>query len=415
MYQALRKSAEKRLAEIGTAQVVVGIPSCNDQTTIANVVRIVSEGLRIHFSAHRCVLVLADGGSTDDTREVVENIPLKGIEKIVTIYRGIPGKGSAIRAILEVVVNLGAGTAIMVDADLRSVSPSWIKMLGELVHLEKCDFVTPLYLRHKFDGTITNDIAYPLTRALYGVRIRQPIGGDFALCGQLAQELLEEKVWESDVARFGIDIFMTTTALARGYRTGEAALGVKIHDPKDPIHLTPMFRQVVGTMFELAGKYYPHWKEIKGSVLPRHPGEMRFAEPTEVKISLENLKVGFKAGWERFYPLWKDILKKNNLEELKKIRSKDAHLPAESWARIVYDYLVAYQIKRKIDRFFFIWSLVPLYQLRTASFVEEAQDMTNQEAEILIENQARIFEELKPYLLKSWSQKVVTGKNGSLF
>ena len=207
---------------------------------------------------------------------------------------------------------------------------------------------------------------------------------------------------------------MTTTALARGYRTGEAALGVKIHNPKDPIHLTPMFRQVVGTMFELAGKYYPHWNEIKGSVLPRQPGEMRFAEPTEVKISLENLKVGFKAGWERFYPLWKDILNKNNLEELKKIRSKDGHLPAESWARIVYDYLVAYQIKREIDRFFFIWSLVPLYQLRTASFVEEAQDMTNQEAEILIENQARIFEELKPYLLKSWSQKVVLGKSGSL-
>ena len=41
------------------------------------------------------------------------------------------------------------------------------------------DYVAPYYLRHKYDGTITNSIVYPLTRTLYGHRIRQPIGGDF--------------------------------------------------------------------------------------------------------------------------------------------------------------------------------------------------------------------------------------------
>jgi hypothetical protein len=37
-------------------------------------------------------------------------------------------------------------------------------------------YVTPIYSRHKYDGTITNNIVYNLTRALYGKRIRQPIG-----------------------------------------------------------------------------------------------------------------------------------------------------------------------------------------------------------------------------------------------
>jgi len=48
------------------------------------------------------------------------------------------------------------------------------------------DHVAPLYVRHRNDGTITNSIAYPLTAALYGTRIRQPIGGDFGFSGRLA-------------------------------------------------------------------------------------------------------------------------------------------------------------------------------------------------------------------------------------
>lgn len=37
------------------------------------------------------------------------------------------------------------------------------------------------------------------------------------------------------MARFGVDIFLTTTAIARGFKVTQAALGMKIHDPpKDP-------------------------------------------------------------------------------------------------------------------------------------------------------------------------------------
>ena len=53
------------------------------------------------------------------------------------------------------------------------------------------DYVAPYYLRHKYDGTITNSIVYPMTRTLYGHRIRQPIGGDFGFSGHLAQHYLD--------------------------------------------------------------------------------------------------------------------------------------------------------------------------------------------------------------------------------
>ena len=51
--------------------------------------------------------------------------------------------------------------------------------------------MAPLYARHKYDGTITNTVTYPLTRALYGHRIRQPIGGDFGVSGDLVRHYLE--------------------------------------------------------------------------------------------------------------------------------------------------------------------------------------------------------------------------------
>jgi hypothetical protein len=48
----------------------------------------------------------------------------------------------------------------------------------------------------------------------------------------MAQYYLTKDVWESDVARFGIDIWMTTTAIANGFKVTQSFLGAKIHDAR---------------------------------------------------------------------------------------------------------------------------------------------------------------------------------------
>src|SRR5881628_2144357 len=163
----------------------------------------------------------ADGGSEDGTPDRVR-ASADGVPTIAGRYRGRSGKGSAFRAIFEAVSLLNAKACAVVDSDLRSITPEWIaRLLGPIARGE-ADYVTPLYARHKHDGTITNNVAYPLTRALYGVRVRQPIGGEFGFSAELARDFLEgvvfggADVWDTDVARFGIDIYMTTTALVGG-------------------------------------------------------------------------------------------------------------------------------------------------------------------------------------------------------
>ena len=83
-------------------------------------------------------------------------------ERVVFIYRGIGGKGTAFRAIFEAADKLNARACAVVDADLRSITPDWLPCLLSPVLEKDYDFVAPTYSRHKWDGTITNNVAYNL-------------------------------------------------------------------------------------------------------------------------------------------------------------------------------------------------------------------------------------------------------------
>src|SRR2546425_6129204 len=214
------------------ADLVVGIPSFRNAATIGHVTKTAAEGLRRHFPDKRAVIVNADGGSEDGTPDRVRS-SANGVPTVTGRYQGRSGKGSAFRAIFEAVVLLDAKACAVVDSDLRSITPEWIARLIGPVARGEADYVTPLYARHKHDGTITNTIAYPLTRALYGARVRQPIGGEFGFSADLAKIFLGEPAWESGVAKFGIAMLTTTAALARGGRAPPAFLGAKVHRPKD--------------------------------------------------------------------------------------------------------------------------------------------------------------------------------------
>jgi hypothetical protein len=272
----------------------------------------------------------------------------------------------------------------VVDSDLRSITPEWVqRLLGPVVD-GKADYITPLYARHKHDGTITNSIAYPLTRALYGVRIRQPIGGEFGFSGALARRFVDSGDWNGHIARFGIDIYMTTTALLSGARVAQAFLGAKIHDPKDPgADLAPMFSQVVGTLFDLAGRNADRWREINGSHDAPVIGDIKPVEPEVVNASVDILRSKYAAARGEHAGLWDEVL-----------GSVPATFGPREWARIVYAFLAA-SVRQPARRERYVTALVPLYFARVARFIEDAADMSTADSERLVEQQATAFEEEK--------------------
>jgi glycosyltransferase involved in cell wall biosynthesis len=412
-----RKDIQSQIAEIGTADILVGIPSYNNARTIGHVVRAVQAGLVKYFSDMKCVLVNSDGGSTDGTMDVVQNASVEDFHaillhhrippvfKITTPYQGIPGKGSAFRTIFEMADALGVKACAVVDSDLRSITPEWIELLIKPVLDQGYDYVSPLYHRHKYDGTITNSIVYPITRALYGKRVRQPIGGDFGFSGRLANFYLTKDVWETDVARYGIDIWMTTSAIANNFKICQSFLGAKIHDPKDPgADLSSMLFQVVSAAFDLMETYPEVWKGVTGSeAVPTYGFEYAVGlEP--VSVNLERMIERFRLGVRELSGIWNDFLAADITDFLikaEKIPTEDFHIPQEIWTDIIYCFAVAYH-KKDINREHLLKSLTPLYIGRTASFVKETWDSDTREVEKKIEQLCLIYEDRKPFLRDNW-------------
>ncbi len=416
---ALTAETESSLNAVGEVDILVGIPSYNNVDTIGHVVRAVSAGLAKYFPEQRAVLVNSDGGSSDGTPEAVSQALVdfgallisdkqSPLQKIITPYHGIPGKGSAFRTIFEIARRLNAKACAVVDSDLRSITPEWVELLLRPILDESYDYVAPYYLRHKYDGTITNSIVYPLTRALYGQRIRQPIGGDFGFSGRLTDHYLDQHVWESDVARFGIDIWMTTEAIASGARVCQSFLGAKIHNPKDPAaDLAAMLMQVLGAVFALMESHHAVWSRRQGSEPVKLFGFQYEVGVEPVNVNVESMIASFRQGLADLAPIWKQALGQDTMSELLPLAaapSADFRFPDDLWARVVYAAALTYRARR-MSREHLLKALTPLYLGRTAAFVLETQGLTTAEAERRVEQLCQAFESRKSYLVERWNHQ----------
>lgn len=408
--QPLRSITRELIGRIGQADLLVGIPCFNNASTVAHVVAAAARGLREHFPGSRGAIVIADGGSTlDDTRELaLAEMKAREIPGVVGIYRGLPGKGSAVRMIFAAAGELETKALALLDADLRSVTPQWIERLLGPVVKGGYEFVAPLYRRYKFDGTITNNVTYNMLRCLFGKRVRQPIGGEFAFSGRLAAELEALPIWHTDVARFGIDIWLTVNALIREVRICQTHLGVKVHDAKDPAaSLEPMFRQVVGTLFALMEETDAYWTVAGRSAAIDAWGAAGDEEPEAFPIDFQRLVEHFYLSWQTLRGAWGSILRPETFEELEACvdTGRDVFLiSTDLWARILFEFAAAYH-QRPAAKKQVIEVLSPLYFARVASFIRRVGDNSNEEAEAVVEEQARIFEIRKPYLLELWNAR----------
>jgi hypothetical protein len=317
----------------------------------------------------------------------------------------MPGKGSAFRSIFQVAESLGAKACAVVDASLTSMTPEWIERLVKPVLSEGFDYVSPSYFRHKYDGTITNSIVYPMMRALYGKRIRQPIGSDCGFSGKLVSFYLSEDVWHTNVARYGIEIWMATAAVANGFKICQSFLGTKVHDGADPGQdLSLMLTQVVGTVFQLMEPNQSAWLPVSGSEPVPIFGLALEVGVEPVNVRLERLLSAFRQGVRDLSDIWKNFLPAPVLEGLQRLSK--ANLPEfrfqdALWAKVVYEFAAAHYAQR-MDREHLLKSLTPLYLGRTASFVLETQQSTAADVENRIELLCLEYENLKPYLMEQW-------------
>jgi hypothetical protein len=401
----------------GSVDIAIGVLSYNNAEAIGAIMRAAHDSLTTRFPDKRSVVVLADGGSKDGTPEqaLSEAISKEDFVKIAyTIYPaqkispgyyGVPGKANGIQAIFDAAIGMNAAACAIIDSTIGVPAHDSIETLVQPVVTGDIDFVTPLYLRHKYDAAILNGLVYPLTRALYGKRVHQPIGGDFALSSKLVNYLTKQPRSDGDTTSSDADAWVTAQALCGGFRFAEASLGARVVTQHEPAPETSaILAQALGSVFTEMNRTAAFWQRIRGSqAVPAYgPGFEALAEPAPVDPN--PMMQSFRLGYQNLQDIYRLILPPATLMELKRMcvySAETFHFDDMVWARVVYDFALAWRT-RVMDRDHLMGALTPLYLGWVASWVRAARDDGPKEAESRIEALCAAYETQKGYLISRW-------------
>jgi hypothetical protein len=407
----------RQLIDVGEADVLVGVPTYNNAATVGQVVQTIRAGLLKYFPRERAVIVNADGGSRDQTCELVRGASindlqhstdlnaLRTLHSISAEYAGGSDTGTALRTILASAELLRVSACAVVSPESTTIEPEWIERLLRPVYQGNFDFVTPLYRRHKFDGLLMRNLVYPMTRAFYGKQVREPYASEFSFSGPLASHFLGQEIWTQEVGHTGTEIALTISAITGGFRLAQSFLGVKPHVDARAADLVAAMRQTVGALFWSLEPNYSLWSaKAESQPIPTiGAGQEVTLEP--LRINRKRLFGMFRSGVAELEPVLKSILSPPTLGELQRISALDENdflYGDELWTRTVYEFAASYH-KAVISRDHIVQALAPLYRGRAFTFLVENREASGEKVEQNVEDFCMTCERLKPSLVEMWN------------
>jgi hypothetical protein len=320
------------------------------------------------------------------------------------IYTGGPAPEAALHVLLDVALSVGAPACALLEPMPRPADPGWIRALLDPVLRDGFDLVAPSYSRRRFEGVLVTGLVYPLTRALFGQRIRQPLGREVVLSRRTAERLSRDPEWRSDPLHAGSDLWVVTQALVRECRCAQVFLGPRPIPPPQPPDVSEVLVRVLGTLFHEMDRHASSWQRVRGSCPVATFGEEHLPGDPASPPDPGPLASAFALGWQDLRGLWSTVLPPNTLVALQRIAREPAHsfrMPDAVWAHIVYDFAVGWRVKA-MDRSQLLRSLTPLYLGWVASFVNEVGALEGAAKDERVERLCVAFEAEKPYLISRW-------------
>jgi glucosylglycerate synthase len=386
------------------AEIVVGVHGGADPGEVVRTGHRLGRQLGALFPDRQAVVLLLSDRAGEGPSPVSPAPPGAPAPKVPLLGWYEPGQTS-IEAMLRAAESFDASACALVAADgEEGVSEGARHLLGPILD-GGFDFVAPCYAQHRFDGVLTTGIVYPLTRALFGKRLRQPIGSELAVSRRLAAHLLGEG-WNADPAHAGAGLWLVTAVLSREFKVCQSYLGPRPQRLAEaPGDLAAALAKVVGLLFHGIRLHAPAWQRVKGSQPVHTFGEPLLPEAAEGgQPQIAPMLSAFQLGYAELGRLWGVVLPPQSLLALKRL----AGVPEESfaiddglWARVVYDFAVGYHLG-VMDRALLLRSMTPLYLGWAASFVREVRELDAVGVEARVERLCRAFEVAKPYLISRW-------------
>jgi len=396
--------------------ILVAVPTYNHGQTVGPVVQAVRAGLLQYFPRARAAIINADGGSTDGTQDLVRaasindaNVSsdvraLRTLHSISTQYEGGPANGIALHAILAAADLLQARACAVVSPESTTLEPQWIERLLRPVLSDGKDMVLPVYRRHKFDGLLIQNLAYPMTRTVYRCPAREPYPADFGFSGALGSHFLAQDIWQHAQGRKGTELWLTLLALVERFKVVQSFLGTKARLENPRLDLVSAMRDTAGTLFSSMDTFASAWISGREPLEAPCQGCEPGGDLEPLRLNRKRLYEAFRLGASELEPVFLSILSPEThggIRQLASTTEDNFVYSGELWTRTVYEFAAAYH-KAVIDRDHIVQALVPLFRGRAFTFLTENQDASTAEFESNIEALCQTFESEKPYLLKLW-------------
>ncbi|MDR1044390.1 MAG: glycosyltransferase [Candidatus Adiutrix sp.] len=393
------------------ADIAVFIPSFEEKEHIQIPVRKVDMGLRNFYPDQSSVLINCDNASADGTREAFFAPEVEVPRIYVSTPPAVVGKGANLKNIFELAAGLEAKAVLVLDANLISIKSTWIRSLAQPI-LAGADFTAPLYLRHKHDAPVTRMLVYPLTRALFGRRVLQPICVDHAFSARLV-EIYRQHDWRPDDAGYRSDMEMLYLAIANQAPVWQSYMAHPRVSRLSRLDydLARAFTLVAGALFDLMTETWDFWRRIRRSRPTALYGadESPVNPPPLVEIDQDYMIDGFIELGRKYRPLWRDIFPAALMAEVDRETALAASghplsLSNLLWRQLVFETALAYRRAPAQDRPDLTAALSPLFLARLSTSGQESLNLSSRQYYSVMETEAVSFETAKPELVERWGE-----------
>jgi hypothetical protein len=291
-----------------------------------------------------------------------------------------------------------ASACVLLGAEAQSLHPEAIRALARSAL--QTDLTTAYYNLGPREGLVNSGILYPVTRALFGTRPRYPLAIDLGLSLRMAERLAAAAQRSTAAGQNDAFLWPLSEAASAGFSVAEVNIGPRtLPQPVAP-DLNAVLAQIAGSLFADVDAKASFWQRARG-VQPSNPitQSAPIAEPPpDVTPMLD----AFRLAYTNLHEIWSLVLPPNSLLGLKKLslmHPESFRMPDNLWARIVYDFILAYRL-RTINRGHLLGALTPLYLAWAASHLILISSGTPPEKHI--QDVAIAFETDKPYLVSRW-------------
>ncbi len=274
--------------------------------------------------------------------------------------------------------------------------------LGSAVLTTPIDLAVSRYALRPRVSLVTSAILYPLTRTLFASRVRFPLAIDLGLSPRMAERLASAAQRFVAADQGEAPLWPVNEATVSGFAIGQFDVGPLVQPHPSAPDLNTMFPLVTGSLFSDIDAKAAFWQRPRQLPPAREPVPIELAPSSDSAAEIAPMINAFHLAYSNLYEIWSLVLPPNSLLGLKRLSALDAaafRMPNSLWARIVYDFVLAYRL-RTINRGHLLGALIPLYLAWVASHINITASGADPEGHI--ESVAAAFEAEKSYLVSRW-------------